>query len=142
MSPLHPVENFFILSAMGNLSLDTSTGCASPVPRHGYRPGGVVHPGRRHYGLMPRRCDTAWPVPMPRVQATGEDLDKISSKSHPMMMMVMCGHTRTVVSRCVSCVTCPLSARVPSPGHRIKIAASAAIAESCSRTRTNLPVEA
>jgi hypothetical protein len=90
MSPLHPVEIFFILSAMGNLSLDTPTGCASPVPRHGYRPGRVVHPGRRHYGLMPRRYDTAWPVPMPRVQATGEDLDKISSKSHPMMMMVMC----------------------------------------------------
>ena len=89
MSPLHPVENFFILSAMGNLILDTPTGCASPVPRHGYRPGGAVHPGRRHYGLMPRRCDTAWPVPMPRVQATGQDLEDFSSKSHPMMMMVM-----------------------------------------------------
>jgi hypothetical protein len=38
---------------------------------------------------------------------TGQDLVEISSKSHPMITMVMVDIRSTVVSRCVSCVTCP-----------------------------------
>jgi hypothetical protein len=44
--PFLPVEKFFKKSIWRKRILDTPTGCASPVPRHRYRPGSVSPPSQ------------------------------------------------------------------------------------------------
>ena len=57
---------------------------------------------------------------MPRVQATGADLEENSSKSSPMLMMGTMIRTSTGTAVAYLVLLALLCARVPSPGHRNK----------------------